>query len=109
MAKHRNTEVTSWYRTPEVEICPLCAREIPASQRDEHHLVPKLKGGKETQALHRICHRQIHALFSEAELAQKYATIEALLLHPDIQKFVKWIKTKPIDFVDGSKLSNRLR
>ena len=34
--------------------------------------------------LHRICHRQIHALFSETELARQYNTAEALLAHPEV-------------------------
>lgn len=98
-----------WYQPPAVEVCPLCEREVPADQRDEHHLVPKLKGGKVKQAMHRICHRQIHALFSEAELAQHYATVEALLAHPDVRKFVAWVKTKPPGFIDGPKRSQRRR
>ena len=57
--QHKETEV----------ICPICERPIPPSQKDAHHLVPKSKGGKTTQYLHRICHRQIHALFTETELA----------------------------------------
>jgi hypothetical protein len=106
MAK-KNREVESWYKPAATPICPLCGREIPPSQSDEHHLVPKMKGGKETSALHRICHRQIHALLSEAELAQKYNTVEALLEVPEIQTFVKWVKTKPLDFCDGVRKANR--
>ena len=103
----KSREVEYWFTPVSTPICPLCGREIPSSQSDEHHLVPRLKGGKETQALHRICHRQIHALLSESELAQKYSTVEALLEVPEIQKFVNWIKTKPNEFCDGSKMSNR--
>lgn len=99
--------VEGWYKPLSAPLCPLCEREIPASQSDEHHLVPKVKGGKETKALHRICHRQIHALFSESELAQKFNTVEALLAIPEIQKFVSWVKTKPNEFCDGTKMSNR--
>ena len=98
-----------WFEPAPVLICPLCERNIPDSQKDEHHLVPKLKGGRETQAMHRICHRQIHALFTEAELAQKYFTVEALLEHPEIQKFVQWVKKKPDAFYESSKKSNRKR
>jgi hypothetical protein len=97
-----------WRITSEV-ICPLCDRPIPPSQQDKHHLVPRLKGGKETQVLHRICHRQIHALFSEAELAQHYATAKALLTHPEIQKFVVWVKKRPHDYLGSVKLSERRR
>ena len=70
------------------EICPLCDRPIPASQYDSHHLVPRVKGGKETKGLHRICHRQIHCLFTESELFRKFNTVEALLENEDIKKFV---------------------
>ena len=59
--------------------------------------------------MHRICHRQIHALFSEAELAQRYSTAEALLEHPDVRKFVEWVKNKPLAFYETSKMSNRKR
>lgn len=52
-------------------ICPICSRSIPESQKDAHHLIPKSKGGKSAEYLHRICHKQIHALFSESELAKK--------------------------------------
>lgn len=52
-------------------ICPLCERKISHSQRDAHHLIPKSKGGRQTEYQHRICHRQIHALFTETELAVK--------------------------------------
>lgn len=93
----------SWYRPPTPDICPLCKRLIPKSQRDEHHLIPKLKGGKETVALHRICHKQIHALFSESELAQHYATIDALLAHEAVQRFVSWVSSKPIGFNERTR------
>ena len=109
MARKRREEIVSWYQKPEPVICPLCGRIIPDDQRDEHHLVPKSRGGRETQALHRICHRQIHALFSEAELEKSYATVEALLEHEEMRKFVAWVSKKPPGFYDGTKRSNRRR
>lgn len=90
-------------------VCPLCGREIPESQKDAHHLIPKSKGGKATEYLHRICHRQIHALFNESELAKTYQTVDALLAHPEIQSFVKWIKNKPGDFYERVNKSQRIR
>ena len=90
-------------------ICPLCGRAIPPSQQDAHHLVPKSKGGKHTQYLHRICHRQIHALLTETELARAYNTVEDLLVHPGIASFVAWVKTKPDDFYERTYKSQRLR
>lgn len=64
-------------------ICPLCERPIPPAQRDAHHLVPKSEGGRHTTFLQRVCHRQIHALLTETELARQYATVEALRAHPE--------------------------
>lgn len=107
----RNTQppVPEHWLSSEPVRCPLCGRPIPSSQRDKHHLVPRLKGGKETQVMHRICHRQIHALFSETELATRYNTAEALLEHPEIQKFVAWVKKRPDDYLGSVKLSDRRR
>jgi hypothetical protein len=114
--KRRDREERDWMAEaeaaaagPEVEICPLCGRGIPLEQRELHHLVPKLKGGKVTQSVHSICHRQIHALFSEAELARRYNTIEALLEHEEIRKFVDWVRKKPDDFNERAHMTRRRR
>lgn len=98
-----------WWTPPEEVVCPMCERVIPPDQQDEHHLVPRLKGGKETSTLHRICHKQIHALFTEAELAREYNNVEALLSHPEILKFVRWVKTKPPGFCEKARMSHRKR
>lgn len=90
-------------------VCPLCARPVPAAEQDAHHLVPRSHGGKRTAILHRICHRQIHVLLAEAELAKHYNTIEALLAHPEIAAFVAWVRTKPEGFYGRSRKSQRLR
>ena len=92
-----------WFQPQSQERCALCSRVVPQSQRDEHHMVPKLKGGTETKVMHRICHRQIHAIFSEAELSKRYNTIEALLEHEEIRKFVAWVSKKPDDFIERVK------
>ena len=105
----KRQEVEPWYRPAQEPECPLCDRPIPGDQQDDHHLVPRLKGGKATTTMHRICHRLIHALFTEAELAQRYSTAEALREHPDVQKFVAWVRRKPNGFCEGTKMSNRKR
>jgi hypothetical protein len=89
--------------------CPLCERKIPPTQRDAHHLIPKSKGGRHTEYLHRICHRQIHALFTETELARQFNSVDALLAHPDMASFVAWVKTKPDDFMERTRKSQRIR
>ena len=90
-------------------VCPLCERPIPPAQRDAHHLVPKSKGGRQTEFLHRVCHRQIHALLTETELARQYASVDALLAHPELQAFVAWVKSKPADFFVRTSKSARVR
>jgi len=90
-------------------VCPICDRDIPQSQKDAHHLIPKSKGGKATEYLHRICHRQIHALFSETELARKLNTAESLKEHPYMQKFISWVKTKPDSFYQRTSKSDRIK
>lgn len=90
-------------------LCPLCDRKIPPGQRDAHHLVPKSKGRRDTEYQHRICHRQIHALFTETELARQFNSVDALLTHLDMAHFVAWVKTKPDDFIERTCKSQRLR
>ncbi|WP_067735367.1 HNH endonuclease [Novosphingobium naphthalenivorans] len=83
--------------TVQTGTCWLCAR--PLGRRIEwHHPVPKSRGGRETVPLHPICHRTIHARFSNAELARMTASAEALLQSEDIRRFVRWVAGKPADF-----------
>lgn len=93
----------------QIIVCPLCERRIPAAQRDAHHLVPRSRGGVRTEFLHRICHRQIHALFTETELARQYHSVEALLSHPEVIRFVNWVRTKPEGFFERTRKSVRIR
>ena len=74
--------------------CALCGR--PLGRRIEwHHIVPKSQGGRETVALHPICHRAIHANFSNKDLARLYPTLEAAKARDDIAAFLKWVANKP--------------
>lgn len=82
-------------------VCPLCDRPIPSDVKQSlHHLIPKLRGGKggPTVLLHQICHNEIHATFTETELARDYATVDALRGHPRIAKFVAWVAKRPPGF-----------
>lgn len=90
-------------------VCPLCERPIPARQQDAHHLVPKSHGGVDTVVLHRICHRQIHALFTETELARQYPTVSALKDQTEMARFLRWVQTKPVAFFEKSRKSRRLK
>lgn len=83
--------------TLEDRTCWLCAR--PLGRRIEwHHPVPKSRGGRETVPLHPICHRTIHASFSNAELGRMEPNAAALLESEHIQRFVRWVAGKHPDF-----------
>jgi hypothetical protein len=49
-------------------------------------------------AIHPICHRAIHANFTNAELARLPPEPGALTAHPAMERFLKWIARKPPDF-----------
>jgi len=63
-----------------------------------HHPVPRTKGGRETVPVHPICHRAIHAHFTNAELVRSRGTREALLVNEAVGRFVAWVADKPADF-----------
>ena len=65
----RGTEPLGYVAPPGTATCPLCQRPLePGPSVDEHHLVPRSEGGKSKALIYRICHRKIHATFSEREL-----------------------------------------
>lgn len=63
-----------------------------------HHPLPKAKKGRVTVPLHPICHRTIHANFTNAELARIGVAREAVVSPPAMARFLAWIANKPPDF-----------
>lgn len=90
-------------------ICELCNRNV--STITEHHLIPLEKGGKkfETIYLCPTCHAQIHALFTNRELAGQFNTLEALKKDMRIIKFLRFIKNIPGDAYVEIKKSRHVR
>lgn len=84
-------------------LCPICGRPLGTVRVEEHHLLPKTFKGKETITIHGICHRTIHATFSERELLHYYHTVERLLESEVIQKFAAWVKNKAPEFYVSTK------
>ena len=82
--------------------CPLCLRPLGEENIDSHHLIPKTFKGSDTETIHKICHRKIHATFTERELLNFYHTWERIRDHSEIQKFVAWVKKKEPGFYSGS-------
>ena len=80
--------------------CQLCDRDL--DKLTIHHLIPRQTVKRkqappgETIDICSACHRQIHTLFSNKELAKNLNTIKKLQDEPKMQKFLTWIrKQKP--------------
>lgn len=81
--------------------CPLCGREMIAGPSvDEHHWVPRSKGGRQSSHLHKVCHRALHARFSERELAGAFSTPEAVRADPEMARFIRWVRGRPPEYLD---------
>ena len=90
--------------------CPVCGRIMLAGPSvDRHHWVPKSEGGFETDDIHVVCHRMIHRIFDERELATTYADPAALRGHPEIERFITWVRRQPPEYVDWPKSPRRRR
>ena len=82
--------------------CLICHRDLPLTK---HHLIPvsrhknkktirrhsKEKLG-ETIDVCRECHNQLHATLNEKEMDENYYSFELLCQHPEINKFMTWIR-----------------
>lgn len=81
----------------EVVRCWLCHRPLGA-RVEWHHPRPKSRGGREVVPVHPICHRTIHASFTNAELARMAEEGVEVREQADIRTFLKWIAGKDPDF-----------
>ncbi len=81
--------------------CPLCGREmIDGPSVNRHHWVPRGHGGGEWSVLHVICHKKIHSVLTDRELAAAYATPEALRTHPEIAEYIRWVRRRPAQYMN---------
>ena len=95
--------------------CELCGRSINHLTR--HHLIPRTRhANKRAQRTFdraelkgrvawfcQPCHDHIHSLVTEKDLERKYNTIASLAAHPEVAKFVAWIRNKPDGFRPPAK------
>ena len=74
-------------------ICQLCKRE-GIIKITEHHLVPKQVGGAKLPValLCQDCHKQIHALYTNKELAMRLNTLQALEKDERVARYLRYIK-----------------
>ena len=72
--------------------CRLCDRN--QVELTLHHLTPREEGGNHlpTVELCIPCHKQIHALYTNKELAIRLMTLERLKEDEEIKKYLKWIR-----------------
>ena len=87
--------------------CTLCGR-VTKRGTTQHHLIPRtchsnkwFKKRYTKEQMHATidvcydCQRAIHHLIPDGkELGRHYNTVESLLGHPEIDKFVAWIKKR---------------
>ncbi|MGE7780158.1 HNH endonuclease [Peribacillus sp. NPDC097264] len=75
--------------------CELCSRS--EVELTVHHLTPREEGGSQlpTAFLCKSCHKQIHALYSNRELAIRLYTVILLKDDEALKKYIKWIKKQP--------------
>ena len=75
----------------------------------DHHVIPRSRGGKQKELICHACHKKIHATFDNRELEQEFNSVDMLISHPDIRKFVRWMRKQPPEFVPQSKESRERR
>lgn len=94
----------------EIGICPICERiMIKDLFVDRHHFLPKCRGGKDSEYVHKICHNKIHSIWTEKELEQEYHDPEKVRNHPEMQKFIKWVSKKDPGFYNKNEQHTRKR
>ncbi|MEN1727742.1 MAG: hypothetical protein AAGJ52_04810 [Pseudomonadota bacterium] len=95
--------------------CELCSRQVRELTR--HHLIPQTRHKNRrnkrdfdrVEVKHRIallcrpCHAHLHATIPNKTLEREFNTVEALITHPEIKRFVDWIAQKP----DGTRVGFR--
>ncbi|MGN1401462.1 MAG: HNH endonuclease [Bacillus sp. (in: firmicutes)] len=86
--------------------CQLCGRHPVIMTK--HHLTPKELGGTllPTAMLCIPCHKQIHALYTNEEIAARLTTIKELQADPKLAKFLKWIRKQPAERLPRTRKSN---
>lgn len=77
--------------------CWLCNRPL-GTTTVLHHPIPKSRGGREVVPMHPICQQTLNAQFSNAELQRHGLDVEAILINPNMRKFVDWVAKKEPDF-----------
>ncbi|WP_449537712.1 HNH endonuclease [Ferdinandcohnia sp. Marseille-Q9671] len=75
--------------------CEVCGRS--EVETTIHHLLPKEMGGtfSDTANLCIPCHKQIHAVYTNKEIATRLTTLRELRKDEKLSSFIKWIRKQP--------------
>jgi hypothetical protein len=73
-------------------LLPGC-RLVAGSSINQHHLAAEPKRSERRRAA-----SAIHAALSEMELERQYHSMEELRDHPQLRRFVAWVRRKPSEF-----------
>ncbi len=104
----KNADRSEAGRLKELGACPLCGRSMfKGDSVDRHHWQPKSEGGTAAEYLHRICHRKLHSLFSGRELADNFSSPARVRQHPEMQKFISWVRRQAPERVLRHRKPNR--
>lgn len=78
--------------------CPLCEREVDASDMQKHHMRTRRADKHYTEDLCRDCHKTLHGLFSNQDLRdprQALDTIEGLMANDQFRNAISFIRKIP--------------
>ena len=90
--KSQNANAQPITAREEATECELCQRVV--ERYTVHHLVPRARGGRfgPKARLCPACHRQLHAMFTEATLAVELNSIALLRANPQVNSYLKWVR-----------------
>lgn len=78
--------------------CALCGRTGDDVYFERHHLLPgSRRKSSPIIVVDWQCGDMIHRLHSHVELTQRYNTLERLLSSPAIQRWVAWVRARPLE------------
>lgn len=94
--------------TPPDHTCVLCRRHVALTL---HHLIPRKVHRRRYFRKHytrdqlnagilicRLCHRGLHKLYDEMQLAKNLSTLELLLADPLVAKHVSWVARQRVAY-----------
>ena len=67
---------------------------------NRHHWTPRTEGGGDWSFLHVVCHKKIHSVLSDHQIARDFPDAETLRAHPDISAFIRWVRRRPPEYLD---------